>query len=290
MTDLAVPSPRNERTGVMLMLVGIGLFSIVNAAIKELSAQVSITQIIVFRNFAALIPIVMMAGTMGGLRVLKPSRFGPQVVQALLFFLTLYGYFFAYKLMPITDATAISFAQPLIVVALSAPFLGERVSAAQWVAVLMGLAGVLLMVGPSGESLNVGALCAVAGTLASAISMLQLRRMTATDPSIAILFWTMAISGAAALPLLAVGWVTPTPWQVAALVATGIACGILQYLTTLALHNASVAAIAPTRYTGIVWALAIDMAWFAVTPSPAVLLGAAVVIAAAVLVLRREES
>ncbi|MEJ1161323.1 DMT family transporter [Prosthecomicrobium sp. N25] len=290
MTDHALPAPRHERTGIVLMLVGIGLFSIVNAVIKELTFRFSVTEIIVFRNFSALIPIVLMAGSMGGLRVLRPTRFRPQAIQALLFLVAIYGHFYAFKLMPITDATAISFAQPIIVVALSAPLLGERVTPAQWAAVVMGFAGVLLMVSPSGQALNIGALCAAGGTMASALSMLQLRQLTATDTSIAILFWTMAISGAAALPLLPFDWVTPTPWQALGLVATGVACGILQYLTTLALHHASAAAVAPTRYTSIVWALAIDVAWFAVVPSPAVLTGAAVVIAAAVLVLRREEA
>lgn len=92
--------------------------------------------------------------------------------------------------------------------------------------------------------------------------------------------------GAAALPLLALGRATPTPgrsppWSPPARLRI---CNIRpRSPCTTPAHP--VAAIAPNRYTGIVWALAIDAAWFAVTPSPAVLLGAAVVIAAAVLVL-----
>lgn len=278
---------RDERLGVLLMLAGLALFSIANAAIKVLAETFPISQIVVFRNVFALVPLLLVARSLGGLGLLWSRDRKGQLVQAVLFCGSVYGFFAAMKLMPITDATAISFAQPLIVVALAAPLLDERVRPVDWIAVAAGLAGVSIMVRPTGAGLDWGAAAAIGATVASAFGMLQLRSLSRRDHSIAITVWTMAISAALSLPLLAVQWVTPTPAQFLALAGMGIGCGALQYLTTRALHHASPAALAPATYTKIVWAAAIDVVWFAAVPTPQVLIGSAIVIVAATIVVRR---
>jgi drug/metabolite transporter (DMT)-like permease len=281
------PAVRDERLGIMLMLVGMALFSLVNALVKELAQTFSINQIVAFRNVGALIPILLFALMHGGVRVLRPNRPRAQVAQAVLFGIGVWGSFFAYKLMPITDATAISFAQPLIVVALAAPMLGETVGWRRWLAVLAGFAGVMLMVAPSGQGFNVGALFAGAAAVASAAGLLQMRSLSRHDSSLTILFWTMALSGALAVLLSPFGWVTPSRTEFWVLTGMGVVCGILQYVVTLAVYHASVSAIAPTRYTMILWAVAIDVVWFGDWPTLQVLAGSAIVVFASWLVLQR---
>jgi drug/metabolite transporter (DMT)-like permease len=284
------PAVRNERLGVVMMLVGMGLFSLLNAVVKDMAQTYSINQIVAFRNVGALIPVLLFALTRGGLRVLRPSRPRAQVMQAVLFSVGVWGSFFAYKLMLITDATAISFAQPLIAVALAAPLLGETVGRRRWLAVLAGFAGVMLMVAPDGGGFNVGAVFAGAAALASAMGLLQMRSLLRHDSSLAILFWTMTMSGGLAVLLSPFGWVAPTPRDFLILTAMGVASGILQYVVTLAVYHASVSAIAPTRYTMILWAVAIDIVWFGDWPTLRVLAGAAIVVFASWLVLRRPEA
>lgn len=281
------PVARDERRGVIMMLVGTALFSLVNALVKELSETFAITQIIAFRNVFALIPILAFAALRGGFRTLRTRRPAGQALQAALFLAAVYGAFESYRLMPITDATAISFAQPLIVAALAAPLLGERIGPRLWTAVIAGFCGVLLMATPTGAGFNIGALWAGGAALASALALLQMRFLSRDEPSIAILFWTMALSGGAAALTAPFGWTAPTAAQAATLVALGVACGMLQYLTTRAVYHASAAAVAPTRYTMILWAAVIDIVWFRDWPTTQVMAGAAVVIVASSLVLRR---
>lgn len=281
------PPVRDERLGILLMLAGTAGFSALNALVKELATVFPLSQIVAFRNGGALIPILLFAVSRGGLHVLRPNRPRGQALQAALFTAGVFASFLSYTLMPITDAVAISFAQPLIVVALAAPLLGETVGLRRWAAVLAGFAGVMLMVAPSGEGLNIGAVFAGLAAVTSALGLLQMRSLTAHDSSLAILFWTMALSGGFALLLLPLHWVTPSAEQVLALTAMGIASGILQYVTTLALYHASASAIAPTRYTMLLWAMLIDVVWFGDVPTVRVLLGASIVVGASWLVLRR---
>lgn len=288
MTALALnPAVRDERLGIAMMLVAMALFSLVNALVKELAQTFSINQIVAFRNVGALIPILLFAMAHGGVRVLRPNRPWAQVSQAVLFGIGVWGTFIAYKLMPITEATAISFAQPLIAVALAAPLLGETVGWQRWLAVLAGFAGVMLMVAPSGAGFNVGAVFAVVAAGASAAGLLQMRSLSRHDSALTILFWTMALSGVLAMVLSAFGWVTPSRTQLWVLIGMGVASGVLQYVMTLAVYHASIAAIAPTRYTMILWAVAIDVVWFGDWPTLRVLAGAGVVVFASWLVLRK---
>ena len=281
------PTVRDERLGIVMMLVGMALFSLLNAVVKDLAQTYTINQIVAFRNIGALIPILLFALSRGGVRVLRPHRPRAQVLQAMLFAVGVWGTFFAYKLMPITDATAISFAQPLIAVALAAPLLGETVGRRRWLAVLAGFLGVMLMVAPGGDGFNVGALFAGTAAVASALGLLQMRSLLQYDSSLTILFWTMALSGGLAMLLSPFGWVAPTPADFLVLTAMGVASGILQYVMTLAVYHASVSAIAPTRYTMILWAMIIDVVWFGDWPTVRVLSGAAIVALASWLVLKK---
>jgi drug/metabolite transporter (DMT)-like permease len=114
-----------------------------------------------------------------------------------------------------------------------------------------------------------------------------MRSLSRHDSSLTILFWTMALSGALAVLLMPFGWVTPTRTEFWVLTGMGVVCGILQYVVTLAVYHASVSAIAPTRYTMILWAVAIDVVWFGDWPTLQVLAGSAIVVFASWLVLQR---
>jgi drug/metabolite transporter (DMT)-like permease len=280
----AAADERDARRGVMMMLVGLALFSILNGLVKALAEAFAVNQIIFFRNSMALITLLLMARSLGGFAALKVRDRAGVALQAMQFTAVLLFIFVAYRHMPLADATAISFLQPVLVMLLSAPLLGEKVTRLGWIALLLGLGGVLLMVRPTGGGSLFGLTMSMIGTLFSALSLIQQRSLSRMETSLAIAFWTLAGSALLVLPSLPFTWVQPTPAQWALLVGNGLASGACQYLTTRALFHAPVATIAPLSYTKMLWALIVGFVWFGEVPTAFVLGGSAIVVAASALV------
>lgn len=289
-TEVATQTLRSPRKGLILMMCGIALFSILNGVVKAQSALFPINQIVFFRNSLALIPLAVLLQTLGGVKLLRTRRVVEQILLAVVFTTVLFGFFAAYSMMPLADVTAIAFTQPLIVTMLALPFTGERVRRVEWIAVLIGLGGILLMVQPSGNGSLLGAGLALGASFFSAMTMILQRRLSRTEASIAITFWTLAISALMMVPTLAFSWVNPTGPQWIGLIAMGLASGCCQYLTVRAFYHASPATIAPITYTKMFWAIAIGFIWFQEIPTLAVIIGAGVVIGSTLLVFRSSPS
>src|SRR5882724_8975473 len=161
----------NVQRGMLLMVAGLALFSLLNGVVKGLAETFPVNQIIFFRNLLALVTLLAMVPGLGGLRALRPVNPGGLALQAAQFTAVLGFIFVAYRYMPLADATAISFLQPLLVALLSAPFLGERITRSGWIGVALGFAGVLLMMRPTGTASAFGVGMALIGTVFSALSL-----------------------------------------------------------------------------------------------------------------------
>ncbi len=282
--SVATEDGRDARRGVVMMLIGLALFSILNGVVKALAETFAVDQIVFFRNSMALVTLLLMARSVGGFQALRVRHPAGVALQALLFTAVLLFIFVAYRYMPLADATAISFLQPVLVMLLSAPLLGEKVTRLGWIALLLGLGGVVLMVQPTGGGSVFGLTMSIIGTLFGALSLIQQRSLSRMETSLAIAFWTLAGSALLVLPSLPFNWVQPTPAQWALLLGNGLASGACQYLTTRALFHAPVATIAPLSYTKMLWALIVGFVWFGEVPTALVLGGSAIVIAASALV------
>ena len=146
--------------------------------------------------------------------------------------------FSALSYLPLTEAVAIGYAAPLIVVVLAALLLRETVRAYRWTAVGVGFLGVLIMLSPRlgagdlAEGASVGALFAIGAAFCTAGATIQVRRLTATERTGAIVFYFTAVTTLIGLSTAAFGWVMPTPRDFAMLVGIGILGGIGQILLT----------------------------------------------------------
>ena len=276
------------RRGILLMLVGLALLSVLYGVVKSLMGTVPVNQVVFFRNAFALVTLLLMARSFGGLQGLQVKRPSALAMQGLLFTGVLVFGYVAYGLMPLADATAISFLQPLLVVMLSWRLLGERVSKTGWMAVALGLFGVLLMIRPTGNSSAFGVTMALIGAVFSAAYLLHQRDLSRQESTMAITFWTLAGCALLTLPTLPFFWVQPTAEQWVWLIGNGLASGFCQYITTRALFHAPAATVAPLKYTMIVWAVIIGFVWFGEIPSLGMLAGSAIVILASYLVYRDE--
>ena len=268
------------------------LLSLMDVLIKWLSADYSTVQIVFFRSLFGLLPLVVLIPRSGGLSSLRTRRWRLHLLRGLFALATALTFFFAFGLLPLADAYAIAFAAPIVMTALSVPILGETVGLRRWLAVLVGFAGVIVMLRPGtaelGELLGIGTIAAIAGTLFFAISTLLTRKLAQTDSNAAIIFYGSLVIIGGSLLLLPFHFTMPDPPGLLLLAATGLLGGIGGIAFIEALRGAQVAILAPFEYTSMIWAILFGYLIWSDLPDGWTIAGSAIVIASGLYILHRE--
>ncbi|MEX2631408.1 MAG: DMT family transporter [Tistlia sp.] len=281
----------SDRTveGIALLVLSVGLFAVMDAAVKWLGATYSTFQIVFFRSLFAFLPLGVMIWRVGGLR--HSLRVRDPLGQALrcLFGLgAMLLFFYCYAQMRLADAIAIGFAAPIFVTALSVPLLGEPVGWRRWVACLFGFAGVLVMLKPGAGTFQPVALLALLATLFYALALLWVRKLSKTESTVSIIIYftitTTLISGLA-LPFV---WITPDLPDLALLIAVGIVGGLAQIAMTQAFRLAEASILMPFDYTAMIWAASLGWLIWGEVPGVNIWTGFALVLASGLYILHRE--
>jgi drug/metabolite transporter (DMT)-like permease len=251
-----------------------------------------------FRSFVAILPVVLIYAwrreLAAAVRTRRPSG---HISRGLLGAAGMFFNFAALARLPLADVTAISFASPLITVAMAAVFLKERVRLYRWTAVAVGLVGVLVMLAPRlavGELAGmtavatVGALCAAGGAITNAGAVIQTRLLTGTETTSSIVFYFSVFCALAGLASLPFGWILPTPPQLAGLIMIGVIGGVSHLLLTESYRYAPASVVAPFDYTAMLWAFLLGYVLFGELPDEFIVIGAAIVIGAGLFVIWRE--
>jgi drug/metabolite transporter (DMT)-like permease len=179
--------PDNVR-GAAWILVSCVFFSSMAATVKLLGSRLDSLQLSFFRalfGFLAILPFV----AWGGFVAIRTERLGMHVTRGLLGGTGMLCGFYAITHLTLAEATAIGFTKPLFMVVLAALMLGEVVRARRWSATAVGFIGVLIMVRPGSGALELAALVALFGALAAATVSLLIKRLSATEAPLTILFW-----------------------------------------------------------------------------------------------------
>ncbi|HZH27135.1 MAG TPA: DMT family transporter [Azospirillaceae bacterium] len=289
MTAIDLPAPGAVLRGVGLYVGAVFVGACMDVLIKLASDAHPISQIVFFRSFFGLVPLLLWAVPRGGWRSLVPrrpvaclSRGLVQAAAALFFFLS-------FRELPLADAYAIGFTAPLMIALLSAPLLGERVGGRRWAAILVGFAGVLVMLKPGGEgTFSLGALAALAGAFFYALSAVLIRRLSREETTAAIaVSATVTMAGVSALsaPL---GWTLPDLAGWTLLVGVGLLGGVLTILFTAAFRMAPASVLAPFEYTAMLWGVGFGMAVWGDMPTLGLAAGSAIVVGSGLALLRAE--
>ncbi len=271
---------------ISLMLIGVFVFSLMDAGLKRLSTVYPAIQVTTLRAAASLpflLGWIAWTHSWGRLRIGNPVLYLVRVVLGILMLVT---FVYSVSVQPLSDSYAVFMSAPLMVAALSRVVLGERVPARRWAAIAVGLAGVVIALKPRGAGfVSSGGLAAAASAACYALSVLSIRVLGRTDSNYAMVFWYVLMLSVVAAGLAAPGWqpVAAGHWPVIAFI--GITGALGQYLFTAAFRLASPTTVAPFEYTALIWGLALDFAVFGLVPLPRVLMGGAIVIAAGVFVI-----
>ena len=196
--------------------------------------------------------------------------------------------FYAYALIPLPDATAISFAAPLFITALSVLLLNEKVGRHRWTAVLFGLVGVLIVLKPGSGMLTRGGIAALSSAFFYALAMISLRQLRDTEnaevTTLYFTFFATVITGLIA-PFF---WKTPDLQRGLMLTCVGLLSGVGQYFMTKAFGQAEVSAISPFIYASIIWATMFGILIWNHIPVWSTLLGTSIIILSGIYILHRE--
>ncbi len=196
--------------------------------------------------------------------------------------------FAAAAAIPLSDAIALSFLNPVFAMLLAIPLLGERIGPWRWLAAAIAIAGAMILIRPGTTAMQAGALLALGAALALGLELIFMKRLSGRERPLQILLVNNSM-GLVIATLAAIWvWHPPTPAQWAALVAIGLIMACAQGFFINALARADASFITPFSYLTLVFAALYDAALFAVIPTPFSLLGAATIIAGAALLAWRE--
>jgi drug/metabolite transporter (DMT)-like permease len=283
--------------GIALQLGASFLFMLMGALVRYLGDRVPIGEQIFARSFLALIPLLIMLTwrreIKSALRMNSPVRHFTRAFTGIGAMVLM---FLGLQRLPLADSTAISFVAPLFNVALAAIFLGEAVRFWRWSAVLVGFAGVLVMLSPHlgttamTSSAAVGALMTLVGAFLVAAAMTQVRSMTSTETTASLVFSFQLIAAFVGLLMFPWTWIWPAPADALALLGIGVFGGIAQILLTDSYRHAPASVVAPFSYTAMIWATLLGYFMFNELPDAIVLVGAAIVVGAGLFVIFRERA
>ena len=174
--------------GLPASLRASSLLSIQDAAIKSLSDDYSVFEILFVRGLVAIVLLIALVAFRGGLGLLATRRPLVHLLRGLLLFASIVSYALALAALSLPEAASLLYSAPLFMTALSAPLLGESVGIRRWAAVIVGFLGVLVIMRPETSSFSWAALVGLLSGLTYAISALLIRRLGATDSAEAMAF------------------------------------------------------------------------------------------------------
>jgi drug/metabolite transporter (DMT)-like permease len=218
-----------------------------------------------------------------GLGLVRTRRPGLQVLRGVLLVASTMFFYFALRHMPLAEAAAISFVGPVLTTLLAGWLLKERASTRQWVAVVLGFSGVLIIIRPGGGLFTPAAIFPLCTALLFSFYQIVTRKLSGREHPYTTLFYTALVGGALTSLALPWGWQEPTWLQILFMIGIGVFGGYGHYLLIRAMEHTSPTALAPFVYSQLVWSTLLAYIVFRDFPDGGSLIGMAVIVAAGLL-------
>jgi drug/metabolite transporter (DMT)-like permease len=284
-----VNTPIKPLLAFVLMGTAVLCFSLVDATAKWLTQGYDPWQIAFLSRIVPIVVALIVAYRETGNPFNFYTKFPKvQILRAALTIPMIWCFFTGLKLMSLAEAITIAFTAPLFITMLSRPLLGEKIGPRRWGAVMIGFVGILVALRPGVGGIGTGPILVIISAFAYALSMCLLRRFAGQEPTHNILFYSaigaFLVGGFNSVSI----WTQPdtADWGLLLLVGVWGVFGSYAVIRAYRLGEASM--LAPLEYTALIWSILFDFWLFSLTPVPAVLLGAAIVIASNVYIAHRE--
>ncbi len=276
---------RDLRRSAGLVLVATLLFATMGAGIKHASADLPTTMVVFFRNafsLATLLPWVLH----NGLATMRSTRWRTHLFRAGTGLAAMYSLFFAIGGMPLAEAMLLNYAAPLYIPLIAAVGLDERPPPGMWGPILLGFAGIALILKPGAGLFTPVAVVGVASGILAAIAMVSVRSLTRTEPATRVVFYMTVLSTLLSALPLPFDWVPPTAGEWLLLCVVGILGTGAHIALTRAYALAPAAQIGPFTYMAVLFSGVYGWLFWGELPDALSLAGALVVCVAGVWTLR----
>lgn len=284
-----MPDTRSPVRAVAWMLAAVASFSLMDAAMKLLSAHYPPLQVTMLRGAASLPFVLAWVLATAGARSIVPVRWGLHLLRGVLGMAMIGCFVYGLKRMPLSTAYTIYFVSPLLVAALSVPLLGERVGPRRWTAIGVGLVGVIVVLRPGMDGIvSLPGLMVLLAAVSYAVASVMVSLLARTDTSQSMVVWFLLIMALGAAVLAIPEWVPLRLAHAGLIAGMGLAGALGQVALTRAFQSGEASMIAPLEYTGLVWVIGWDWLLWRALPDRATWAGAAIIVASGLYLLRRE--
>lgn len=279
--------PGSTKKAVECALLSALGFSVMFALIKLLGKGYPAGEVLFCRSFFALIPLVPVVLREGGLKVFETKHPVMHLTRSIVGLSSACLCIESLKLLPLSEATTLFYAAPLITTVLAICTLGEKVTKGKVIAISIGFLGVVYMMQPQLSSSIPGALMALASAISSGFVYIELRKMSATEKSITIVVYFMLACSLGGLLSLPFQMVIPTLHDAFILLGIGVIGGMAQLSMTEAYRHAPASTVAPLSFSALVWAALLDIVLFSKLPGQAAIVGTCLIALSGIFVVRQ---
>ena len=269
------------------MLAATAVLTCMHATVRHVSDGMHPFQITFFRNLFGLVAILPLAAR-AGLASIKSRQPGLQLLRSGFGLVAMLTWFYGLSVVPIAQATALSFTSVIFGSIGAAIVLGERMRLRRWSAVVAGLIGALVILRPGFAEADPAALIVLASSVCWACALLTVKRLSTTDSVVCIVTWNSVLLTILSLPVAVPVWVTPNAEQLLWLVAVGVLATLGHLAMTGAFKASEATVVFPVDYTRLVWASIIGYLAFSEVPDIWTWVGGTIIFASTTYIAYRE--
>jgi drug/metabolite transporter (DMT)-like permease len=274
--------------GVVLMIIGLALYPLADAFIKHLMGTYSVKQTTFLRAITRLVPLFIATLFQGGPRQVLASNHPKRHLFRLAVNLCYtYAFMYAFSMGSLTVIYTLSYTSPFFMIILSALLLKETVGREKWIAVAIGMIGVIIAMRPGSNVFEMTAFLVLFGTFLGALNKILMRRLAETEHSLAIAIYPNIALILCTVPFLITTW-QPMPWTHWGLFAiVGLLTAGGQYAIAQSLRFAQASILAPIDYSTFFWVVALDFFWWHKTVDRYTVIGALIIVGSNLFILYR---
>ena len=285
-------APHNPRAAVYLATLSMAasaLFAaLVHSGVHLTGATLPVVEVAFFRSLFALVAILPVLWMYRPPLPWRPHSLRRQILRGAFISVSVFFWFYGLATVPLVEAVSLSFTAALFVTIGAALFLGERVGAQRWGAVIVGFAGALVILRPGFAEISIGMLSTLLGSVLWAAGLLMTKRLSREDGNLSFVLFTAGCTTVLFAVPTAISWVTPPGWLLAILAAMGLCTALGHWLMSNALRLADASLSMPIDYLRLVWVGLIGYFFFGEQPDILAWFGAAMIIGASLFVTYRE--
>jgi len=242
--------------GILLMCTAAILFPFMNGTAKYLGTKYPMEEVIWIRILSHLVFVSVLFVPQYGLDILRSKRLKSQILASAMLFLSTYLFFKSVSIIPLAEATAITFVGPLMVTVLAVPMLGEQTSLFRVICVVCGFMGALLVIRPGTEVFQPGSLLVVLSALLYSLFQITARQMAEFDRPETTVIYSGIVGSLVMSAIVPFAWKTPESLADMAMMGSlGVIGGFGHYCVARALRITKASVIAPFHYLQIIFAV-----------------------------------